>query len=97
LDEAKFDKNQKSDYIFEPKSKDILAEFAEHIRSTVEDWKSRKQVFGKAQNYAFSCCETLLNHSNFFSIIPSENMYCSLFCGVLKTLVKVSLLLTSSS
>lgn len=31
----------------------------------------------------------LSNHSNFFSIIPSENIYCSLFCGVLKTLVKV--------
>ncbi|KAH7350608.1 hypothetical protein BKA65DRAFT_498663 [Rhexocercosporidium sp. MPI-PUGE-AT-0058] len=88
LEENKVEKNKRSDYVFEPKTDDVFTEFAAHIQSSVETWKSRKHTFGKAHKYAFTCCETLSNHSNFFSIIPTQNQYCALFCGVLKTLVK---------
>jgi hypothetical protein len=91
LEEKGIDKMQRSDYIFEPKGDDMFAEFAAHIKSSVEDWKSRKRSFGKAREYAWSCCDTLSNHSNFFSIFPKGNPYSSIFCGVLKTLVKVRL------
>ncbi|PVH80536.1 hypothetical protein DL98DRAFT_654697 [Cadophora sp. DSE1049] len=88
LEEEKINKNKIADFVFEPVGDDVFAEFVTHIQSSVENWKSRKHVLGKAHNYFFSCCETLSNHSNFFSIIPTQNQYCSLFCGVLKTLVK---------
>lgn len=88
LEEEKVDKKKIADFVFEPVGDDVFAEFMTHIQSSVENWKSRKHALGKTHNYFFSCCETLSNHSNFFSVIPTQNQYCSLFCGVIKTLVK---------
>jgi hypothetical protein len=36
-------------------------------------------------------CGTLDSHSALFSVIPSQNQYCSLFCGAISIIVKVSI------
>jgi hypothetical protein len=44
---------------------------------------------GKLRFYLDKLCRTLDSHSNLFDILPNQNQYCSIFCGAIKTLVKV--------
>jgi hypothetical protein len=44
---------------------------------------------GRLRHYLHKLCQTLDSHSNLFDILPNQNQYCAIFCGAIKTLVKV--------
>jgi hypothetical protein len=44
---------------------------------------------GRLRHHLDKLCRTLDSHSNLFDILPNQNQYCSIFCGAIKTLVKV--------
>jgi FMN-dependent NADH-azoreductase len=44
---------------------------------------------GRLRHYLDKLCQTLNSHSNLFDMLPNQNQYCSIFCGAIKTLVKV--------
>jgi hypothetical protein len=65
------------------------------VKTTVEaaarNWEAKKESgFGKAKDYLFKFCDTLVAHSELFSIFPQGDKYTSLFTGVLSSIVKVS-------
>lgn len=71
----------------------------EDIKTSVEDarvyWESKPRLaHGKAQKGFHAFCNTLNAHSNLMKLLPQQNQYLSVFCGVTTTLIKVSTLLS---
>jgi hypothetical protein len=61
------------------------------VEAVAQDWEAKKESkFGKAKDYLFKFCDTLVAHSELFSIFPQGDKYTSLFTGVLSSIVKVS-------
>lgn len=46
---------------------------------------------GRAHRYLNKFLETLDGHSKMLNTLPDQNLYGSIFCGALKTLISVSL------
>ena len=46
---------------------------------------------GRARRYLSKFLETLDNHSKMLGTLPDQSLYGSIFCGVLKTLISVSI------
>jgi hypothetical protein len=62
------------------------------VEGVVKQWEGKKERgIGKAKGYLTSYCDTLLSHSDMFSIFPQGEKYTSLFTGVLSTVVKASI------
>lgn len=51
---------------------------------------------GKFMNYFTNVCSTLESHEVMLEVLPGGNEYVSLFTGVLKTLITVSMLSSKS-
>ncbi|KAK8115438.1 hypothetical protein PG984_011940 [Apiospora sp. TS-2023a] len=59
------------------------------VRGAVEEWEENKEKgVGKARIFLTKYCDTLLAHSQLFSIIPQGDKYTSVFTGVVSSLVK---------
>jgi hypothetical protein len=59
------------------------------LRTTVLAAKEKYKTIGRLPSYLDSFCSTLDAHSNLFAMLPSQSQYCSVFCGVVTTLIKV--------
>ena len=58
-----------------------------------DSWRTKgRMANGKAQARFHRFCGTLDSHSTMFSVLPDQNEYFSLFCGGVKTLIKVDML-----
>lgn len=58
-----------------------------------QEWATKSRLLnGKAQLYLHKFCSTLQNHSNLFDMLPNQSQYFSMFCGSVKTLIKVRML-----
>ncbi|KAK8054426.1 hypothetical protein PG996_013727 [Apiospora saccharicola] len=75
-----------------------MANLEKECRNLVETWKNsgavdewekaKEKRVGKAQTFLTKYCDTLLAHSQLFSIIPQGDKYTSVFTGVVSSLVK---------
>ena len=49
------------------------------------------QNHGKTRRYFDKLCSSLSSHSAILEVLPNQSQYLSIFCGVVKTLLKVIL------
>jgi hypothetical protein len=56
------------------------------VRSTAE---MLDNSHGKTRHYFDKFCNSLNSHSIIFEFLPNQNQYLSIFCGAVKTLLKV--------
>ena len=62
------------------------------VRDAQDYWQRKNRLGqGKPQKYFHRFCGSLDTHSNFMKILPEQNQYLSVFCGVTTTLIKVRL------
>jgi hypothetical protein len=61
----------------------------DELRTTVLAAKEKYKSTPRLPSYLDSIFSTLDAHSNLFSILPSQSQYFSVFCGVVKVLIKV--------
>lgn len=60
------------------------------VRGVVATWEEKNEKgIGKAATFLTRYCDTLLAHSQLFSVIPEGDKYISVFTGVVSSLVKV--------
>ena len=60
------------------------------VSGAEKQWKEKdRSANGKVQSLFHSFCKTLSSHSNLFEMLPNQSQYCSIFCGAIKTLIKV--------
>ena len=60
------------------------------VKDAQEHWRSINRLGdGRPQKYFHSFCSSLNDHSNLLKILPEQNQYLSIFCGVTNTLIKV--------
>ena len=50
---------------------------------------------GKTREHFHKFCSNLSSHSAILEVLPNQSQYLSIFCGVVKTLLKVNVELTS--
>ncbi len=63
----------------------------EGLRGTVlAAGENLDESHGKTRHYFDRFCNNLSSHSTILEVLPSQNQYLSIFCGVVKTLLKVN-------
>jgi len=64
----------------------------EELRNTVlAAAENLDESHGKTRQYFDKICSNLSSHSAILEVLPNQSQYLSIFCGVVKTLLKVKL------
>jgi hypothetical protein len=66
-----------------------LDDLTEAINKASKAWSDQKRFFPKAQDKIRSFLAQTRYYEHLLSVIPSESVYTSVFCGAIKALVQV--------
>ena len=76
----------------ERKENITIDELKDYVRSLAD---KLDQSHGKTRRYFDKFCATLTSHSAMLEVLPNQSQYLSIFCGVVKTIIKVILIISS--
>jgi len=63
-----------------------IKDLRKEIEAAIARWKSEESRLAR---YFHIFCDKIYSHENLLSLLPSQSIYASVFCGVLTIIVKV--------